>query len=132
MRKKGIAACLLAVICLAGCEKMENDRALTGNMVAVRYWNGEELLFSSDVERGQTPEVYVPETRAGLSFLGWDREIEAACDNGDYYGTFTPALSGHDSYLFPDANGLLHPDAPFSGNALSAALRALPEPEAEA
>ncbi len=139
-------ACLLliAVLCalmLAGCgsERAAEPEATEAppNVYQVRYFFGKDLLQSQEVTEGQRPaqlELSLP----GLRFSGW---VDAAgtavrpertdvTGDTDYYAAVLPKLDNHVSYLFPDADGFLHPDEPLTWHALYDALHALVYPAA--
>ena len=91
----------------------------------VRYWNGDSLLQTQRVGENTVPAALSLPDSEGAHFAGWDREYTAAASDLDYHALFVPVLSRHAPYLFPDAEGMLEPEAPLNGGMLRAALTAL-------
>ena len=136
-----VLCALLCALLLAGCgsEPTPEPEATEAppSVYQVRFFFGEDLLQSQEVTEGQRPaqlELSLP----GLTFSGWTDaagnaarpERTAVTGDADYYAAVLPKLDNHVSYLFPDADGFLHPDDPLTYRALYEALHALVYPAA--
>jgi len=97
----------------------------------VRYLSRGEVIASETVTHGCVP-VSVPAVE-GVRFLGWrngsGESVEPSHDpiggDTDYYALTRPLLREDADVLFPDANGLLRPEAPFTRADAAMALRSL-------
>ena len=89
------------------------------------------------VTAGQSPESFAP-AFYGVRITGWVDENGQALDpfstpvtaDTGYTAVAYPELTAHVPYLLPDSSGLLLPDSPLTGDALSEALHALAAPGA--
>ena len=122
-----VLVCLMAARA-AGCELIHTVQWMQdGKIVAEQHVLHGMRLQDVSVQAG------------GQRFLGWLDEDGAAVTPGGqragrsavYTAQLAPALrEGHPAFLFFDKNGLLQPDAPFTGPALDEALEALRAPGA--
>lgn len=132
MRKIIVLLLACAVALAAGCtsrgtEDMAEKPTTYEEPITytVRYWNGDSLLQAQRVGENAIPAALSLPDSEGAHFTGWDREYVAAVSDLDYHALFVPVLSRHATYLFPDAEGMLEPEAPLTGGMLTAALTAL-------
>lgn len=96
----------------------------------VRFWYGDTLLQEQQVSKGQLPEYYTPEPVPGASFIDWDSPLTEVLEDRDYHAVYAANLMKHVPYLFPEADGFLYPDSPFTAAHLRAAVAALAMPGA--
>ena len=125
MKKKLLRTLLcLLVLCAAGCNAARTEVPAPTEHT-LRFFADGALLAEYRVaenEQAVPPTVADSEDR---HFAGWDRTPAPATADADYTAVFLPKLSRHVPYLFRADDGLLHPDALFTGRDAALALRAL-------
>lgn len=145
MKKSMGAKCLIYIILtlflLAGCEGGEVSPTEPSTQPKATYTVSFTLLdylhFSQEVEEGSCANTFA--LPAGLTIAGWtdadgnpaDPFTVAVTKDTAYTGIAYPALTNHVPYLFADADGLIQPQLPLTGDALQQALTALAAEGAE-
>lgn len=127
------AALLALILLLTACQTPPAETSEpTAALCTLRYMVGDTLYAEQTLEVGQTPQAMSPQV-PGLLFRYWTDaagkpvRTESTPLTGDttYTAFGFPDLGSHNAFLFPDADGLLRPEAALTANDLSAALTAL-------
>ena len=132
---------LLTLFLLAGCEGGEVSPTVPSTQPKATYTVSFTLLeylhFSQQVTEGDCAKpLTLPE---GLTVSGWADERGNPVDpfttpvtkDTAYTGIAYPALTNHMPYLFADADGLIQPQLPLTGETFHLALTSLAAPGAE-
>lgn len=114
---------ILVLLLLAGC----GARPKESYTVQFLY---DDTVTEQVLGEGFMPEFFAPADRDGMRFVCWEPEISAVTADTQYTAVFAPALNQHVPFLFPDKNGCLNPDAPFTYIDMNSAISALADPDA--
>lgn len=139
MKQRFLPLLLLLALVFGGCQASVPDTTTQAAPATctVRFYLGATLCEQQQIPLGSCPAAVHAQV-PGLTFRYWTDDTGTAIQpetipvTGDtvYTAAFYPLLSRHEPFLFCDEAGLLHPDAPLTGDDLLAALEALATPEA--
>lgn len=140
MKKAVVILSLCLVLLLGLCVYLElhYDTPAEAGSCAVQFQVLEEVVATQTLSPGQTPQVLTG-TFPGLRFAGWrdpggnpvDPFTTPVTADITYTAVVYPMLTGHNPYLFADADGRLRPDDVLTADELAGALLALASPGAE-
>lgn len=114
---------ILILLLLAGCGAQPKE----SYTVQFLY---DDTVTEQVLEEGSVPEFFAPADRDGMRFICWEPEISAVTADAQYTAVFAPALNQHVPFLFPDKEGCLNPDAPFTYIDMNRAITTLADPNA--
>ena len=124
---------LLCALLLCACGQTADEPQETKSAeYRVRYYDGKSVLRELRVTDGDCPPPYTPEL-PGRRFLGWqtqkgesvEPESRPVTRNENYQAFALPLFGTHEPYLFCDAEGWIHGDAPLSADDFALAVEAL-------